>query len=110
MSEFGPEWYQRVVVQGAIDREWDCHCWHGPEAHAVDLVLMERGKCLKKDCGCLRYKQNEKSSFFKLLELVDGVLNREKKREALFAEIWSLEDWLWRFRGTPWPEKTGAKE
>lgn len=99
-----------LAVLGMIDREFDCLCCHGPEAHAIDPVRMERGKCLVPDCvhECQRYIQQKKSAFWEMMDLVSGLMNREEKRKALFAEEWSLEGWMARFRNTPWPEK-GAK-
>lgn len=71
---------------------------------------MERGKCLVPDCvhECKQYVQQKKSAFWEMMDTVSGLLNREEKRKALLAEQWSLEEWLWRYRNTPWPEK-GAK-
>lgn len=94
-----------------IDREWDCYCCHGLEAHAVDLVRMERGKCLVKGCvhECKQYIQQKKSALWEMLDLVHGLLNREEKMKALLAENWSLEEWMERFRNTPWPEKAGVR-
>src|SRR4029077_8690505 len=101
-----------LAVLGMIDWEFDCYCCHGPEVHEMDLVRMARGKCLVKDCvhECKQYSQAQHSAFFKLLELIDGILNREEKRKALLAEDWSLEEWLKRYRGRPWPEKISKKE
>ena len=95
----------------ALRHEFDCYCCHGPEVHEIDPVKLERGRCLVPDCvhGCRQYIQQKKSSFFELLDAVEGILHAEEKRKALLAEEWSLEDWLERFRGEPWPEKRSPK-
>lgn len=90
-----------------FDREFDCVCCHGLDAHAVDAVRMVRGECLIKDCvhECKQYVQQKKSAFWEMLDTIHGLLNREEKIKALLAENWSLEEWLERFRNTPWPQK-----
>lgn len=90
--------------------EFDCTCCHGLERHEIDSVRMARGRCLVPDCvfECKQYVLLKKSAFWEMMDTLHGLMNREEKKKALFAKEWSLEEWLARFRNTPWPEK-GAK-
>lgn len=95
----------RFYVRPWPERDFDCHCCHGAEAHAIEGDSPERGKCLKKDCDCKHYGQARPSAFIELLTLVDGLLSREDKMKALLAEDFDLEAWLDRYRSVPWPAK-----
>lgn len=88
-----------------LDIEFDCHCCHPPEAHAVTEAA-ERGKCRRQGCDCQVYSQNRSSAFHELLDLMDRTCSRDAKRKALLSDDFDLEAWLDRYRNVQWPART----